>query len=1149
MNINGLLELCADSGIFLYTENGELNFEMTSEVFPEELKNKVIENKSAIIEFLSDKASYEKEENTIASAYLNEQGEHPLAYSQQRLWLIDRISGSSEQYNSPSVTRIKGQFDLVVAEQAINAIIERHLPLRAVFSETEEGVHQTFQKEVSFKIQTVDLSKLSPLEQANELSSQVESETLKPFNLGQDLLIRAVWFQVASDEGLLVFNIHHIAADAWSVPILNREFIQFYSEIKEAGMLIAPKLEINYLDFIYWQQKQVSNGQFDSQLQYWQKQLNALPLEHSLKFDSERPPQTTFCGGSVSFSLDALQSELFCRVAHEHNVSHFMLAHALFSLFISIKGESDDIVVGTPVANRYQQGVNDLIGFFTNTLVLRVSTEKNIPFSQWLSEIKHINLDAQSNQDLPFDVLVDELNPVRSPNYSPLFQIMLTSNSTEENEANLPDLIFSPESLDNKTSKFDLLLDFRESQGSISFNFEYNSTLFDASTIACYAEQFKLLCNKVLENTDSPIHAFDLLCDGDKSFLIDDMNNVKKNHDGQKLIHQYFEDFAEKAPHRLALQYLENKYSYQEINHRANKLAHFLKSKGAAPDKIVGLLLDRRVDTVVSILAVLKTGAAYTPLDVNLPSERIAYMIEDSSASLVISASKFTAHAYLNNVDLVILDNVDCAREISLCSCQNIEPTQPLDIHSPVVMIYTSGSTGRPKGVTESHIAITNLVLGQFQGSEAGSIPRTMMFAPFSFDASVHEMVTTWLDGGALVLAGQQVKDNLIELPEFMASNDINRAFIPPSVINLVFDIAYDKGVDLSAFKFAVVAGEVLKIGNSTRRFLIEHPDFELWNHYGPSETHVLTEYRVKNQDNEEMPPIGKMIPNMNGYILDRHGRLVPFGEPGILFVSGPAVGPGYHMNPEITRQRYIDNPFKTEDGFNTLYNTGDRVRYNKQGDMLFLGRADSQLKIRGLRIEPSEIEYQLQSMSTVSKAVVTDKELDSGEKVLIAFVQLNADERETKVENDSIDACFDHLKNTLPSYMIPNRISVVEHWPLNNNGKIDRQKLRDIHQSTEVNEALVTETENKLASLWSRLLSLPVESLGGTSDFFAIGGNSLLAVRLLSAIQECFSIETNVQIIFSCPKLKDLAAHIEVLMAYQSESINAEDVQSEGWL
>ncbi|TMO69885.1 non-ribosomal peptide synthetase [Pseudoalteromonas aurantia] len=1148
MSINSLLELCADSGIFLYTEDGMLKFEMTCEVFPEDLKNKVIEQKSSIIEFLSSQASQEIDVKAIKPLHLNEQGMHPAAYSQQRLWLIDRISGSSEQYNSPSVIKVNGQFDLSIAEHAITAIIQRHLPLRATFAESNEGVYQTFQNNFAFTINIVDLSDSDQSTQGNQLNTLLEKEILKPFNLAKDLLIRAVWFQLSNDEGILAFNIHHIAADAWSMPILNREFIQLYTELQNTGTLRKSKLDINYLDFVYWQQDQVANNRFDAQLQYWRAQLDSVPLEHSLKFDRKRPTQTTFRGDSVSFALDELQSQKFFRIAHENNVSNFMLVHALFSLFLSIKGESDDIVIGTPVANRFQQGIDNLIGFFTNTLVLRTDTSENIAFSEYLQSIKKVNLDAQTNQDLPFDQLVDELNPARSPNYSPLFQIMLTSNNNDDFQTELPDLAFAPVSINNKTAKFDLLLDFRESQNLVSFNLEFNCDLFDASTIARYAQQFSLLCQKVLNNTEGLLYNFDLLDEQSNSVLIEQMNSVKIKHDGLQLIHEYFEDCATNTPSGLAIQYLDSHFSYLEINQKANKLAYLLKSKGVGQGQIVGLLFDRRIDTIISILAVLKTGAAYTPLDVNLPKERIAYIVKDSCTSLVISLLQFVGSLELNTVDTVILDEARTEQALGLYPSINIDLTQPIKIDAPAVMIYTSGSTGKPKGVTESHLAITNLVLGQFQNTSLESLNKTMMFAPFSFDASVHEMVTTWVGGGALVLADQQLKDNLIELPNFIVKYDINRAFIPPSVFNLIVDIASERKMNLPSFKLAVVAGEELKLGRSASEFLHFRPDFELWNHYGPSETHVITEHRVNNLEHQEMPPIGKMIPNMNGYILDRHRRLVSYGEVGILHVSGPAVGPGYHMNQKITAEKYTSNPFKS-DGYSTLYNTGDKVRYNEDGEIVFLGRADNQLKIRGFRIEPSEIEYQLQEVPSVSKAVIVDKVLTSGDKELLGFVQMNSADTPSFSDSECIAECLEHLRCVLPSYMIPNKLIVVQHWPLNNNGKIDKKVLRDKNNSSEEKEVLITETEHKLATLWSKLLSQPIDSFGGTSDFFDIGGNSLLAVRLLSAIQDSFAIETSVQIIFTYPKLKDLAAHLEVLTIQNLDSIHEEDVCEEGWL
>ncbi|MEC4088105.1 non-ribosomal peptide synthetase [Pseudoalteromonas rubra] len=1063
-------------------------------------------------------------------------GEPPvLSFSQRRLWFIDQLNRGSSEYNMPMAFEVHGHLDVAKVEQALNAIVQRHEVLRTVFYECDGAPCLRVLDDARLHITVLDLSDQADPHQAAR--AHLEREASRPFDLSQDMMVRASYLQLTHDDAkccqaLLSFNMHHIASDGWSMDVLTKEFFAIYQSLEQGTPSPLAPLAIQYSDFAHWQQHSFAQAGLKKQLEYWQQQLQQVPALHQLPLDASRPAEKQYRGELVTSQLSSKVATRLLTLARELQLTPFMLLHAALALVLSRHSNSKDIVIGSPVANRQDPSLAPLIGFFVNTLVLRVSTAHDT-LRDYLAHVRAVHLAAQSNQDVPFEQLVEVLNVPRNNAYSPLFQILLTTDNQfsaaaeQAEHVQLGEASLQAMQEVSLTTKFDLDIHMSLNEEGVSVGWTYDVTLFERAHIS----QFDRHLGNVLgamaelahtERWSTNLSALSMVSEQEQQQALALTKGAQLSSECQA-VHQLLEYQARHNPNAIALQDHATELTYAELNAHADALARRLVTEhGVTVGQPVAIVAQRSIATVCAVAALLKAGATYVPLDPEAPEERLNYIVSELSLSLVLSQTQDT----FAGLPCVRLDNPALWQPAA-----QAHSLPDIDGDHSAYILYTSGSTGRPKGVNQRHSTLVNLSAHQAEIDGITQPYRTLQFTPLTFDVSAQELATSWSTGACLVLMSQQQKDQLQDLASLVAAQGIERLFVPPAVFDLLAEQANQTpAIDLTGLRQVFVAGDVLKLTPSIRQFMAQHPSCDLYNHYGPTETHVATTCHVTQFEQEEAS-IGRAIANTQCLILDADLVPVPTGCVGELYVAGPGVAVGYYNNAELTDERFFDatNVQMLPANLSRLYKTGDLVRLTPQGDLQYLGRSDEQIKIRGFRIEPGEISAVLESFDEVESALV----LAIGEaasKQLVAYVRPCITCETSDAQQHLITTLLTALRSVLPAYMVPTAIALVEQWPLTANGKIDRRALPAIKtdQALSKGEAPQTKTEQTLAEIWAPLLSCEAEQLTREADFFALGGHSLLSVRLVSLIRSEFEVEIAVKQVFSASTLADLAALIE---------------------
>ncbi|MCJ8271549.1 MAG: amino acid adenylation domain-containing protein, partial [Psychrosphaera sp.] len=878
------------------------------------------------------------------------------SFAQNRLWFIDRMTGGSSQYNMQGVMRFNGHFDAAIVEQAFARIIERHEPLRTVFVECDDGVMQHIKTAVEFKLSQIDLTGIDAVQTVFEA---VSNDAQASFNLSEDLMLRSTFIRLSEDSGVLVFNIHHIASDGWSNGLLMKEFWTQYQAISEGKANQLPELPIRYADYAQWQRKQ----NLDAQLTYWQNQLADLPQVHNLMLDRPRPAEQTFNGEQLFVDAPLSLLSTLKTVALNQQATLFMVLHGAFSVLLSRHANSDDIVLGVPVANRQQKELEQVIGFFVNTLVLRVDCSGNPSFSDFLAQVKATNLDAQANQDVPFEQLVEVLQPQRSRAHSALFQIMFTMNNTEIKSTDTANLTLPGVSLsaydDDKQSlaKFELTLNALETEQGLSFCFEYNRDLFDRCTIERMGQHLLCLLDGIASNVQTPVSQLPMLNSQELQYLLHELNDTRVEYDNKLCFHEVFEQTVERMPNKIAASFdvhgstnavgagmrrsgRREKLNFKQLNEKANQLAHHLRTQGVKPDTLVGLCIERSLEMVIGILAILKAGGAYVPMSPNYPQSRLDFMIKDSGVKLVLTQESFA----------------QCADE----SKTNLARLESQNSQNLAYVIYTSGSTGQPKGVMIEHRSAVNL--GANLAETNISCTSWGWVAPFVFDASVQGL-TQLVMGRTLVVIDDAMKQDVVAMRRVLESGDIDVLDCTPTLLSLWLDMGLE---DL--LPNLIIGGEAISSALWTQLVDWQQTSGKLAiNVYGPTECTVDATSCIIAGDT---PNIGRAMANSQCYVLDSNQQLCPKGSVGELYIGGAGLARGYLNQSELTAERFVESQFAGR-----LYQTGDLVRYLPNGDLEFIGRSDDQVKIRGFRIELGEVEQQLSLLPQGKAAVVVAHE------------------------------------------------------------------------------------------------------------------------------------------------------------------------------
>ncbi|WGV25101.1 non-ribosomal peptide synthetase [Halotia branconii] len=1030
----------------------------------------------------------------------------PLSFAQQRLWFIDQLEGENCVYNVPFFWRIDGLLNVSALERAIREIIQRHEVLRTSFSVVDESLIQVIHAHSQLQIQVLDWREVPEAEQLSKAQDLAIAQLQQPFDLSNPPLLRVKLLQVGEKSHLLLLVIHHIICDGWSMDILRRELFALYKACCAGESSPLPALSLQYADFAHWQRQWLQGEVLQNQLHYWQKQLADVPPLLELPTDKPRPSMQSFQGRSEFLEINADLTQKLKRLSQESGTTLFMTMLAVFALLLSRYSRQEDIVVGSAIANRNRREIEALIGFFVNTLALRINLQDNPSFTELLQTVKQVTLDAYDHQDLPFEKLVDELGLERSLAHHPLFQVAFGLQGGTPEKIEIPGLTLTRFEWENTITLFDLSLIFRETPQGLIGEWEYATDLFEAETIESMAGHFEVLLKQVIDNPKQSINTLSLLTEDERQKL-QIWNQTQTAYPHNKTLVDLFVEQVQKNPHNQAVFFESQSLTYQELNQKADQLADYLiHNYQIHPDTLIGISVERSLQMIIGVLGILKAGGAYLPIDPNYPPERIRFMLEDSGVSILLTQSFLLDKLHLNNLDkpchVIYLDN---ASSIKTKVQRNIIPKITPD--NLAYVIYTSGSTGRPKGVMIEHQAIVNLALAWAEKFQVKSESRLLQFGSFSFDLSIGEIATALSTGACLYLGNQDTLLPSQSLVNFLIQHKITHSFLSPSALSVLPKASF---TDLQCI---TVGGEACTAELVSQCGIEQH----LYNCYGPTESTVNAAIYLC-QPNGKKPPIGQPISNLRIYILDANNQPLPPGIPGELCIAGVGLARGYLNRPEITAEKFIEIDLcgKTE----RIYRTGDLAKWCTDGNLEYLGRIDEQVKLRGFRIEIGEITSLLLQHPLVKEAVVILYNADSNHRLIAYIIEAG------KSVNLAVEV-KEYLKNSLPNYMIPSQIMVLNRFPLTANGKLDKKALPAPTTAAYTDlEIPVTPTEELLASLWQGLLKITF--VGRFDNFFELGGHSLLATQLVARIRDSFGVELSVRKVFEQSILSELAREID---------------------
>ncbi|WP_193196878.1 non-ribosomal peptide synthetase [Nostoc sp. MG11] len=1072
----------------------------------------------------------------------------PLSFSQERLWFLYQLQQNSSTYNVSFAFRLQGLLNICALEYSLNEIIQRHEALRTTFFASENKPVQVITPSLKLTLPVVYLQELPQSERETQLLQIVKNEAQQPFNLEQDSLLRSSLVQLDENEYVLLLSVHHIVFDSWSEGIFWQELTALYTAFSVGKPSPLPELSIQYADFAIWQKQWLQEAQvIEIQLNYWKQQLANSPPLLELPTDRVRPPIQTNRGGIERFSLDKRLTQKLKSLNEHSGATLFMTLLSGFVILLSRYSNQQDILVGSPIANRNRSEIDSLIGFFVNILVLRTDVSRNPSFWELLQRVRQVALDAYAHQDVPFEQVVEALQPQRNLNYSPLFQVMFVLLNTPPGKLELPGLSVTALEIENPTAKFDLTLLMTETEQGLSGSLEYNSDLFDRSTITQMAGHFVTLLEGIVANPEERISQLPLLTQPEQQQLLVEWNDTQAKYPADQCIHQLFESQVEHTPDAVAVVYDNQQLTYEQLNCRANQLARYLQSLGVKPDTLVGLCVERSLEMIVGILGILKAGGAYLPLDPEYPIERLSFMLEDAQVQVLLTQQQLVNQLPEHAARVFCLDtNWEKIAQNSESNPENTATPNNL-----AYVIYTSGSTGKPKGVLVNHAHIVRLFAATAAWYRFNAQDVWTMFHSYAFDFSVWEIWGALLYGGRLVIVPYLVTRSPESFYQLLAQEQVTVLNQTPSAFRQLIQAEQSMTTaDELNLRLVIFGGEALEI-KSLQPWFKRHGDQmpQLVNMYGITETTVHVTYRPlsKADLNHSASVIGLPIPDLQVYVLDEYKQPVPIGVPGEMYVGGAGVTHGYLNRPELTAERFICHPFSNNPQAR-LYKTGDLARYLPNGELEYLGRIDNQVKIRGFRIELGEIEGLLAQHLAVWENVVVVREDELNDKRLVAYVVPKTEQSLTVAELRRF------LNDQLPSYMVPSAFVMLESLPLTSNGKIDRRALPapESREGLEVNfVAPRTPQEEILVKIWADILK--VEPVGIHDNFFELGGNSLLGAQVISRLRVAFSIDLSLHRLFISPTVAELANNIEILrIATKDEDTwmtNTEEEYEEGCL
>lgn len=1065
----------------------------------------------------------------------------PVSFSQQRMWLSDQLEPNSPAYNIPCSVRLTGTLNVQALRSGLNEIVRRHEVLRTTYETVDGQPIQIIAPSQVMPLPVIDLGAVPEIEREQEADRMVMEEAQRPFDLARGPLLRIALPRLAADEHILLLTMQHIISDDWSIGAFIQEIATLYEAFSTGKPSPLAELPIQYADYAYWQRQWLRGEVLRSQVSYWKQQLAGAPPFLELLADHPRRLVQTRRGAHEVLVIPEALTEALRTLSRQKGTTLFMTLIAALNILLYRYTNQEDILVGSPIANRNQVETHGLIGFFANTLVLRTDLSGNPTFRETLGRVRKVALGAYSHQDVPFEMLVEELQQERDPSRSPIFQVMFSLHSNPVPVMTFSEVTMRPLIVGNATVNFDIGLSVEEEPKKLVATLDYNPDLFDKTTIARMLKHLHRILEASATNPDQPIARMPLITEAEARHLLVDCNDTDTN-DESVCLHQLIEAQAERTPGAVAIVFGPDHLTFRDLNRRANQLAQYLRTIEVRPDDVVGVYMERSLEMVVALLGLLKADAAYMPLDPEYPKHRLHFLIEDAKASVLLTQARLANDLYDESARVICMDT-DWPR-ISEESDQNQASGVTPD--NMAYVIYTSGSTGQPKGVMICHVSICNTLRWRERTFSLTGADCILQNIAFAFDPSVWQIFGALMSGARLLMAQPGGhKDPAYLVREIAEQNVTIVDFSPPMLRAFLDEEGLERCVTL---KQVFCGGEALSAELQNRFF--DGLPAKLYNVYGPTETAVdATSWSCTREGGRGFVPIGRPISNKQVYLLDSQLQPIPIGLPGELHIGGVGLARGYLNGPAFTAERFIPNPFARRAGAR-LYKTGDLARYHSDGTIGFLGRIDNQTKIRGHRIERGEIEAVLADHASVKEVIVVDQEDAVGQKCLIAYfvpyqatsatLQTQSDGLEEPLASDSLASIvpqlYDFLKERLPIYMVPSAFVEIGAIPLLPNGKIDRRALpAPESKGLESKSSYTTprsELEQTIVNIWKEVL--PVETIGVTDNFFELGGHSILGVKVLHSVREALGVELEMRNIFESPTVAGLAD--AVVQARQSD-------------
>jgi amino acid adenylation domain-containing protein len=1035
-------------------------------------------------------------------------GPAPLSAAQRRAWILEQMDPGRATFNRPLALRLRGMLDRGALSRVLGEILRRHEILRTIFPEQDGVPVQVVLPARPVRIAEHDLERVPEAARETEARRIASKAAGRAFDLARGPLVRPMLLRLAARDHVLLLMMHHIVFDGWSESNLLAELGTLYAAFSAGRPSPLPEPKLQYGDFAAWQQQRDTDEYLDEHLAYWRRQLRDLPSTLALPTDFPRAGGSTARGGRVSFALDASASQRLFAFARTERVTPFMVLVAAFQAVLGRHASQEDVVVGVPSAGRTHAETEEMFGCFMNVLVLRGDLSGNPTFRALLHRIRQTALDAYAHQEVPFERLVDALRTPRAADRWPLFQVMFNMHVLPKREtAGIGTLAIEPFAFDSGAiGGLDLSLRVDQDRSGLTCTLSYAQALFLPATIERMAAGFRTFLEAALAEPERTIGTLPILGEEERRQVLVDWNRTEARYPTDRCIHELFEAQVARTPDAFALEFERERLTYGELDRRANRLARRLRALGVRPEERVALLLHRSPEMLIAILAVLKGGGAYVPLDPWYPVDRLAFLIGDAGATILLTQRRLAEVCRSLAPTVVEVDDGVDPDEIA------DRPTSPVAPHNAAYVIYTSGSTGTPKGVVVCHSSVCNHLHWRHEYFRMGAGDRLLQVASYCFDDSIWEFFEPLTVGACVVMMRRHDTAHLASL---IADHEITAVCLVPSLLRTFLD---EDLSECTRLRRVSTGAETLPVDLVERHF--QRLDAELYNGYGPTEATVaVTYWKCEAPVGRSSVPIGRPIGNTRIYVLDERLQPVPIGVAGELHIGGACLARGYLNAPEVTAERFITDPFSVDPGAR-LYKTGDRARYLPDGNLEFLGRLDNQIKLRGFRIEPGEIETALAQHPAVGEAVVAAAESPGIGRQLVAYV----------VFRDGAAAATGELRafiaKRLPDYMIPSAFVALDAMPLGQNGKIDRRALRPPERPNVESPpnfvAPRTPLEQQLAAIWVEVLG--VERVGPDDNFFELGGHSLAATQVISRMRKAFDVDLSLRSFFEAPTLSAMA-------------------------